>query len=142
MMRNWRTPASRNASTMCCKTGLPRTTIIGFGRSAVSSRIRVPRPAASRTALSILVITGHRSQFTLLLRNHQRGQIKLFDHGADFWHVVGFDLRPFFQLFVELAAEQLKRVQLRLRRLILADINDVTKTVEALVQHVREGQIS
>src|SRR6266496_4962099 len=55
MIRKPRTPASRNPSTMCCKTGLPRTSIIGLGRSDVSSRIRVPRPAASKTALSILV---------------------------------------------------------------------------------------
>src|SRR5947207_5318549 len=43
---------------MWSRTGFPRTLIIGLGTSAVSSRMRVPRPAASRTALSILVITN------------------------------------------------------------------------------------
>src|SRR5205809_737039 len=41
---------------MCCKTGLPRTAIIGLGRSNVRSRMRVPRPAARMTALVILVM--------------------------------------------------------------------------------------
>src|ERR1043166_2784329 len=57
MTRNSRIPAWRKPSTMCCKTGLPRTSIIGFGKSTVSSRIRVPRPAARMTALSILGIS-------------------------------------------------------------------------------------
>src|SRR6266567_3979688 len=50
-------PAACNPSTICSRIGFPRTLIIGLGRSAVISRIRVPRPAARRTALSILVIT-------------------------------------------------------------------------------------
>ena len=34
MIKKSRTPASRNPSTMCCKTGLPRTSIIGLGNSS------------------------------------------------------------------------------------------------------------
>src|SRR5207248_120380 len=49
-------PAACNPSTICRRIGFPRTLIIGFGSSAVSSRIRVPRPAARRTALSILAM--------------------------------------------------------------------------------------
>src|SRR6266481_7056575 len=63
MIRKLPTPASRKPSTMCCKTGLPRTSSIGFGRSAVISRMRVPRPAASKTALSIFVITNYELKF-------------------------------------------------------------------------------
>src|ERR1700730_13832385 len=50
---------------MYCRTGLPRTSIIGLGRSAVSSRMRVPRPAASRTALSIFAMKNYGLKFTL-----------------------------------------------------------------------------
>jgi hypothetical protein len=35
--------------------GCPRTAIMGFGNSSVSSRMRVPLPAARRTTLWIVV---------------------------------------------------------------------------------------
>src|SRR4051794_18839145 len=44
-------PVSRNPSMIRCKTGLPRTSSIGLGRASVRPRMRVPRPAARRTAL-------------------------------------------------------------------------------------------
>src|SRR4030095_11960940 len=128
MRRKSPIPASRSPSTICCKTGLPRTSIIGFGSSAVSSRIRVPRPAASITALSIVLIVedgGARSAIARLfaalrvrrrgssalhssfrflrLRDNQRGQIRLFDQFADLRQVVLLELRPFIQLLVKLA---------------------------------------
>src|SRR5882724_13653337 len=65
MTRNFRTPASRKPSTICWRTGLPRTSIIGLGSSAVSSRIRVPRPAASTTALSIFVVMSSEAETSL-----------------------------------------------------------------------------
>ena len=54
MMQKSRTPAPRKPSMICCKTGLPRTGNIGLGRSLVRLRMRVPRPAASKTALVIM----------------------------------------------------------------------------------------
>src|SRR2546426_11404915 len=57
MIKNFLIPAACNPSTICSRIGFPRTLIIGLGRSDVSSRIRVPRPAASKTALSILFMT-------------------------------------------------------------------------------------
>src|SRR6266566_7825296 len=54
--------ASRSPSMMCCKTGLPCTSIIGLGSLAVSSRIRVPRPAARITAFSIITVSDPRIQ--------------------------------------------------------------------------------
>src|SRR5213595_4168483 len=68
MMKKFLIPAACNPSTICRRIGFPRTLIIGFGRSAVSSRIRVPRPAASKTALSIFVITGFATIPHLALR--------------------------------------------------------------------------
>src|SRR5476649_1495821 len=51
MIRKSVTPAATRPDTICASTGRPRTAIMGFGRSSVSSRMRVPRPAASKTAL-------------------------------------------------------------------------------------------
>src|SRR6185437_13394134 len=105
---------------MCCKTGLPRTSIIGFGKSAVSSRMRVPRPAASNTALSIFVTTAsaklRRFRFFRRLglgwRDNQARQVRLFDHVADLVDVLRFELRPLCQLIVQLFAERLKNFEL------------------------------
>src|SRR6266849_379423 len=63
MRKNSCKPASRNPSTMYCKTGLPRTSIIGLGRSTVSSRMRLPRPAARTTAFSIFMDQFYSAQF-------------------------------------------------------------------------------
>src|SRR5512140_632490 len=57
MIKKFLIPAACSPSTICRRIGFPRTLIIVLGSSDVSSRIRVPRPAASRTALSIFVIT-------------------------------------------------------------------------------------
>src|ERR1700677_5105598 len=56
MIRKCVMPASRRPSTMWSRIGLPRTSIIGLGSSWVSSRIRVPLPAASSTALVTFAI--------------------------------------------------------------------------------------
>src|SRR5205809_3824974 len=55
--------ASHNPATMCCKTGFLRTSIIGLGRSTVSSRMRLPRPAARTTAFSIFMDQFYSAQF-------------------------------------------------------------------------------
>src|SRR5215211_5117906 len=92
MIKKSRTPAARSPSTMCCKPGLPRTSIIGLGSSLVSSRIRVPRPAASNTALLIFAINykvtqpspfASASERLVLLFHHDKlGQVSLLDQFA------------------------------------------------------------
>src|SRR5450432_1709581 len=70
MMRNRSTPAARRPSMMCWRIGLRRTSIIGLGNSVVRSRIRVPRPAARRTALVITsLMSGARLVFGRAIRS-------------------------------------------------------------------------
>src|SRR5579885_681098 len=159
MIRSVRTSASRKPSTVCCKTGLPRTSIIGFGSSAVSSRMRVPRPAARMTALSIFIVLCSMVDFSsssplsgialrgrapasgFPFRHDQRRQIGLLDQLVHFSDILALELRPFLQLLVELIAQQMKGIELRLGRLVVAGFNGVAKCVELLVQHVGKSEV-
>ena len=58
---------------MCQIIGLPPTSTIGFGLNSVSSRKRVPRPPASKTAFTFPpifgVVTGYPSFVYLMIKN-------------------------------------------------------------------------
>src|SRR5450755_4384857 len=101
MMRNRATPASRRPSMMCWRIGLRRTSIIGLGNSLVRSRIRVPRPAARRTAL---VITSLMAGVGLVFGRAIRSVAALELNGGvlDSETVVQFVRDLFEQLIVEL----------------------------------------
>src|SRR5215471_19235928 len=148
---------------MCWSTGLPRTSIIGFGSSAVSSRIRVPRPAARITAFSIFIVgrlyrrrylssqlrlrasivarTTRSASAAFLFRDDERRQVRFPNQFAHLSDIFLLDLRPFFQLLVELAAQCLGDFELRLGWFIIARLNHVAKCIETLVQHVRESEV-
>ena len=51
-MKISRTPAATMPATMCSRIGLPCTRSMGLGNSLVSSRMRVPLPAARMTAFT------------------------------------------------------------------------------------------
>ena len=76
-----------------------------------------------------------------LFRDDQCGQVRLLNQFAHLGDIFLLDLRPFFQLLVELAAQRLERFELRLGWLIIARLNQVAKCIEPLVQHVRESQV-
>src|SRR5437870_9689023 len=98
---------------------LPRTT----GWQPVLPESRAPSSA----------FTMQRSRSSLLFCDDKRGQIGLLDHFAYFRQIFILELRPFFQLLIELAAQCLKHVQLRFCRLTIACLISVAKRFKSLV---------
>src|SRR5262249_10308475 len=76
-----------------------------------------------------------------LFRDDEGWQVRLLNQFGYLGDIFLLDLRPFFQLLVELAAQHLERFELRLGWLIIARLDQVAKCIEPLVQHVRESQV-
>src|SRR4051812_32028620 len=71
-----------------------------------------------------------------------RWQLHLPDQRGDLRHLLGLQLRPFFELLLESSVELLVNVELRLGRPVVRIFDRATKRVERLVEHVRESEVA